>query len=443
MSKHPSSSCSFSNSMKKMSFTKLRVFQVLILYTVIFVPLTHASSNSDCFCSNTYSNFEYVKGRDNANDRDPKNCLDNFDVCYNKNKEFYQITKKKNTSGNWSSCSSKCDENQNKENNVNFCRVKPTPCLAEFSHFGNKPNERKCFMSKVCKVQELSCGEDEKCEKADPTNDKTKDLGPDDYVCKFKPSLLESVKTYGICQPDSCLQDGELIPNTTCLTKASNCVFPFKDDFEDSHSECTNKEHCNGENCDPDADVGFQWCATELKENGQYLRWSVCNTEICESYYNAPYKGLKRDFNWCATKTDKTGQMSHWGLCDSDSEIPDCPNEDSKDLVCEECIGDKDLCEELCGNFDYIPIIVAVIIIVLILLIISFLIWKYHTNLCPGSGTYSPPKAQAKTQEHGAFGSDMSGLDFIDKSNTNSIENLIDPPQLQESLREMRVSDVP
>ena len=57
-------------------------------------------------------------------------------------------------------------------------------------------------------------------------------------------------------------------------------------------------------------------------------------------------------------------------------------------LVCEECIGDKDLCEELCGNFDYIPIIVAVIIIALILLIISFLIWKYHTNLCPGSGTY-------------------------------------------------------
>ena len=41
---------------------------------------------------------------------------------------------------------------------------------------------------------------------------------------------------------------------------------------------------------------------------------------------------MKRDFNWCATKTDKTGQMSHWGLCDSDSEIPDCPNEDSKDL---------------------------------------------------------------------------------------------------------------
>ena len=191
-----------------MSFTKLRVFQVLILYTVIFVPLTHASSNSDCFCSNTYSNFEYVKGRDNANNQYPKNCLDNFEVCYNKNKEFYQITKKKNTSGNWSSCSSKCDENQNKENNVNFCRVKPTPCLAEFSHFGNKPNERKCFMSKVCKVQEISCGEDEKCEKADPTNDKTKDLGPDDYVCKFKPSLLESVKTYGICQPDSCLQDG-------------------------------------------------------------------------------------------------------------------------------------------------------------------------------------------------------------------------------------------
>ena len=56
---------------------------------------------------------------------------------------------------------------------------------------------------------------------------------------------------------------------------------------------------------------------------------------------------------------------------------------------------------------------------------------------------HSPPKAQAKTQEHGAFGSDMSGLDFIDKSNTNSIENLIDSPQLQESLHEMRVSDVP
>ena len=41
---------------------------------------------------------------------------------------------------------------------------------------------------------------------------------------------------------------------------------------------------------------------------------------------------MKRDFNWCATKTDDKGQMSHWGLCDSDSEIPDCPNEDSKDL---------------------------------------------------------------------------------------------------------------
>ena len=41
---------------------------------------------------------------------------------------------------------------------------------------------------------------------------------------------------------------------------------------------------------------------------------------------------MKRDFNWCATKTDDKGQMSHWGLCDSDSEISDCPNEDSKDL---------------------------------------------------------------------------------------------------------------
>ena len=41
---------------------------------------------------------------------------------------------------------------------------------------------------------------------------------------------------------------------------------------------------------------------------------------------------MKRDFNWCATKTDVNGQMSHWGLCDSDSEIPDCTNEDSKDL---------------------------------------------------------------------------------------------------------------
>ena len=132
------------------------LFQVLILCTVIFVPLTHASSNSDCFCSNTYSNFEYVKGRDNANNQDPKNCLDNFEVCYNKNKEFYQITKKKNTSGNWSSCSSKCDENQNNENvdsankpQVNLCRVKPTPCLSKYKHNVYKNHENSYFSTQT------------------------------------------------------------------------------------------------------------------------------------------------------------------------------------------------------------------------------------------------------------------------------------------------------
>ena len=97
---------------------------------------------------------------------------------------------------------------------------------------------------------------------------------------------------------------------------------------------------------------------------------------------------MKRDFNWCATEVDQTGIMTRWGLCDSDHGVPECSDEDSKDLVCEECIGDQDLCEKLCSSFDYIPIIVAVIIIVLILLVVSFLIWKYRTNLCPGTGTY-------------------------------------------------------
>ena len=31
-------------------------------------------------------------------------------------------------------------------------------------------------------------------------------------------------------------------------------------------------------------DVGFQWCATSVDENGKYLRWSVCDHDACESY---------------------------------------------------------------------------------------------------------------------------------------------------------------
>ena len=194
-----------------MELTKLRVFQVLILYTVIFVPLmTHASSNTEtnnCLCSNTYSNFKYVEGQ--VNDKDPKECLNNFDICYNKIGEFYQITQKNITLlGDWSSCSSKCDENnENVDNSVKLCRVKPTKCQSGVSHIGVH-DKNKCFASKMCKVKEKSCGENEKCERADQTNDQTKDLSPNDYVCKFNPNPLEDSESYGICQPDSCLQDG-------------------------------------------------------------------------------------------------------------------------------------------------------------------------------------------------------------------------------------------
>ena len=46
----------------------------------------------------------------------------------------------------------------------------------------------------------------------------------------------------------------------------------------------------------------------------------------------APYKGLERDFNWCTTESDDKGQMTRWGLCDSDIGIPECTEEDSKNL---------------------------------------------------------------------------------------------------------------
>ena len=202
---------------------KLRVFKVLILYTtVIFVPLSHASNaETGCLCSNTYSNFKYEDG---PPDKDTTECFNNFDICYNKLGEFYQITKK-NSSGDWSSCSSKCDENQNNENvdsankpQVNLCRVKPTPCLAEYTHKGVEKQNNECFTSHMCKVKSIPCfekfdaGDDEekyKCERADQTDDeRTSDLSSDDYVCDFTPNNLDNEDSYGICQPESCLQDG-------------------------------------------------------------------------------------------------------------------------------------------------------------------------------------------------------------------------------------------
>ena len=190
-----------------MVLMKVRVFRVQIPYIVIFVPiLIHAYSNSTCLCSHTYSNFEYVD--DQVNDNVPK-CLDNFDICYDKIGEFYQITQKNTLLGDWSSCSSKCDENNKKNNeNIKLCRIKPTKCLAGVSHNG-VDDINTCFTSKMCKVQQKSCGENEKCKRANQTNDdKTKDLSPNDFVCNFNPNPLEDSNSYGICQPDSCLQDG-------------------------------------------------------------------------------------------------------------------------------------------------------------------------------------------------------------------------------------------